>query len=158
MEENKRRTTGWLLMVTGGVLILGLTLWPTAGAPDQEMSFWCILCGSRALADTLLNVLLFMPFGAGIGLLRGVWWALAASTALSGSIEFAQTFLSGRFSVFDDILANSPRRPWGPPSSAPGSDSGCVSGSFPSLEIARQGARPNSLEPWRTQPSGPMFA
>jgi hypothetical protein len=104
---NRRTRTGWLLAVTGGAFVLSLTLWPTSGAAGQEMSFWCILCGSRALADTLLNILLFAPFGAGIGLLRGVWWALAASAALSGSIEFAQTFLPGRFSVFDDILANS---------------------------------------------------
>lgn len=86
---------------------MSLTLRPTPGAPNQEISFWCVLCGSRELADTLLNVLLFIPFGAGVGLIRGVWWALATSIALSGSIECAQTFLPGRFSVFDDILANS---------------------------------------------------
>jgi len=105
--ERRNERMGWPLALTGSALVLGLTLWPTSGAPVQEMSFWCVLCGSRDLADALLNVLLFTPFGAGVGLLRGAGWALAGSFALSGSVEFAQTFLPGRFSTLGDLLANS---------------------------------------------------
>ena len=105
-EVEGRRRTGWLLALVGGGLILSLTLWPATVDSQEQIPFWCILCGSRDLADAFLNVLLFMPFGAGLALLRGPWLALVGSGALSGSVEFAQTFLPGRFSTLGDLLVN----------------------------------------------------
>ena len=101
-----RSRAGWFLALAGGGLILSLTLWPTGVDSLEEIPFWCVLCGSRDLADAFLNVLLFTPFGAGLALVRGPWLALAGSGALSGSVELAQTFLPGRFPSLGDLLMN----------------------------------------------------
>jgi len=87
--------------------VVSLTLWPSSGVPQREIGFWCLLCGSRDLADGFLNLLLFVPFGAGVGLLAGPWSALLSSVALSGFVELAQTSLPGRYSTVGDLVANS---------------------------------------------------
>lgn len=52
-----KRFRGLLLAGAGAILILSLTLWPSSGDAQQELSFWCLLCGSRDAADGLLNLL-----------------------------------------------------------------------------------------------------
>jgi hypothetical protein len=88
-------------------LILGLTLWPSAGQTERELDFWCFLCGSRGVADGLLNLFLFAPLGSGLYLLKGPFLALGGSTLLSSLVELIQTGLPGRFSTMGDLVFNS---------------------------------------------------
>jgi hypothetical protein len=69
----------------------------------------CIWCGHFALADAILNVLLFTPLGFLLGLRRHavplrVWGGL---TMLAVLIEVTQILLPGRFPTVSDVLANS---------------------------------------------------
>jgi hypothetical protein len=76
------------------------------GAPSETLSFWCVLCGDRGLADAVLNVGLFAPFGAGLALANGAGFAWGASAVLSGLIESVQFLLPQRFSTLGDVLFN----------------------------------------------------
>jgi len=73
---------------------------------------WAKAAGTR---DAILNVLLFMPFGFGLaGLLRRrglsrfttAAISLLAGALLSYSVEFAQFFIPGRDSGWEDIFTN----------------------------------------------------
>jgi hypothetical protein len=101
------RERGWIIAGVSLALILTVTLWPASGDALQELRFWCVLCGSRDLADGFLNLLLFVPFGAGLGLIGGPWLAFAGSLAVSGLVELAQTSIAGRFPTLGDLVANS---------------------------------------------------
>jgi len=102
-----RPRNGYMIAGAGSALILASTLWPSSGDAPRELSFWCLLCGSRDTADSLVNILLFLPFGAGLAIVRGLSLAVGGSFALSGAVELIQTTLPGRFSTLGDILFNS---------------------------------------------------
>jgi hypothetical protein len=83
-----------------------VTLTPTAGA--EQISFWCLKCGERPAVDLLLNILLFVPLGTGLGLYgirfrRAVFLALLC-TCLVEALQFF--VVPGRYASFRDILAN----------------------------------------------------
>lgn len=86
--------------------VLALTLVPTSG-PDSGVFHWCLRCGDAGLSDFLSNILLFVPFAAGVR-----WWSgsarrtVAAALLLSAGIELAQIFIPGRESSLGDIVAN----------------------------------------------------
>lgn len=100
-----QRTADWLVSVAV-VAILGATLFPIAG---EEPGGWvpCLVCGDRGIADVLLNVILFVPFGAALALQK---WptdrCVLAAALLSASIEFAQVYIPGRDSSLGDVLSN----------------------------------------------------
>ena len=110
-----------------------LTLLP--GEPGEGDLFTgptlCILCGPTPLADAILNIFLFLPFGWVVGRLTDVrspgivGWdgdrrreastaspgrtirnAVLWSAAISIFIETVQMFLPGRFSTAADVLSN----------------------------------------------------
>lgn len=95
-------------LVFGAALgVLVLTLFPTGhlGSPGL---FDCLICGERGFADAILNVLLFLPLGAAIALLRTrMDRAILACAMLSASIELAQFFIPGRDASLGDLLFNS---------------------------------------------------
>ncbi|AZS37741.1 hypothetical protein CVS47_02387 [Microbacterium lemovicicum] len=67
------------------------------------------LAGLPSLSvDTVLNALLFVPFGAAVALLLGRWWLLAipAGFGLSAAVEFAQEGIPGRVPDLADVLWN----------------------------------------------------
>ena len=72
-------------------------------------SMLCLVCGPLGGADVIQNILLFLPLGTGLGMMRvsgprGM--ALIAATTVS--VELLQaTVLGGRFASLGDILANS---------------------------------------------------
>ena len=86
--------------------ILAVTLFPSGGEKDEPM-LRCLVCGERGVADVILNVLLFMPFGAALSLagvrLRRICLDAAV---LSAVIELAQLFIPGRDSSLSDVLSN----------------------------------------------------
>jgi VanZ family protein len=85
--------------------VLAATLVPMPVRPDAVTT--CVLCGDRAVADALLNLLLLLPFGATLG------WAGAGAAAVAAAgfgvsllIEVAQLWIPGRFSSAADVVMN----------------------------------------------------
>ena len=86
--------------------ILTATLWPL---PSREAGGWlgCIVCGNRGAADVLLNVFLFVPFGAALALeRRSISQCALFGALLSAVIEVAQLYIPGRDSSIGDVLSN----------------------------------------------------
>jgi hypothetical protein len=88
------------------LVILGATLFPTS---SEEPGGWisCLVCGDRGFAGVLLNVILFVLFGAALALrpwLAGR--AVLAAALLSATIEVAQLYTPGRDSSLRDIVVN----------------------------------------------------
>lgn len=87
------------------LVVLIVTLQPQP-VGETERLVGCIVCGRRGLADALLNVVLFVPFGA---LFATRWRALTtilAAAALTIAIEAAQLVVPGRDASAGDILFN----------------------------------------------------
>ena len=89
-------------------LVLFLTLFPEPSSEGSKAG-GCFWCGHYALADAILNLLLFLPIGFLLGLRHKgshvrTW---AGLTALAVLIEVAQLFIPGRFATLSDILMNS---------------------------------------------------
>ncbi len=101
-----RTRTGLLFSGIGAIAVLGLTLWPWTKPVAPGAQEWCFLCGEKAIADAILNLFLFGPFGFGIGLLRGTASALVGSFSLSALVEITQTGLSGRYPSLSDLVIN----------------------------------------------------
>lgn len=102
---------GRTLHVVAVVLAVGaiavLTLRPGPGSTVGWLSF-CIVCGSLAGRDIVLNVLLFAPLGAALRWARvRRFRALAGGWALSVLVEALQaTVIPGRDSTVGDIVFN----------------------------------------------------
>jgi hypothetical protein len=103
-EQGPGRTARVVLLLVLAV-ILAVTLMPMRNVPTQPLSD-CIICGSRGLADAILNTAMFAPLGF---LLAGRWRAavaLAAAAALTLSVELAQTVIPGRDPSAGDVVFN----------------------------------------------------
>lgn len=88
------------------IAVAVLTLTPEPGT--ARLSFWCLKCGDQPATDLASNILLFIPFGVGLGL-YGVRLRRAAFLALACTclIETLQFFVvPGRYASLRDILAN----------------------------------------------------
>src|SRR2546430_13460067 len=95
------------LFLTGVLAVIAMaTLRPLPGQPTMLLTT-CIACGDHGVADFHLNVLLFVPLGAALGLVgkrvprAALWGAL-----LSIAIEVAQLYTPGRDSSIGDVIAN----------------------------------------------------
>jgi hypothetical protein len=86
--------------------VAALTLDPGSSVSESG-DVLCLFCGDRAIADAILNVILYLPVGAslaGIGLPpRRV---VLVGAALSAGIEFVQIALPGRDASIGDLLTN----------------------------------------------------
>jgi len=88
------------------LLLLVLTLAPSRSGTIDFREF-CLICGERGMADTLLNIALFMPLGLVLGArIRSSVRAYTLAVAISTGIEFAQVFIPGRDSSIADIVFN----------------------------------------------------
>jgi hypothetical protein len=95
------------LAVTAAVLIiLLLTLLPSGSGPSLPFSFQ--LGGERRwLADGILNLCLFVPFGVALGWnSRSTWMVILCGFLLSTAIELSQIFVPGRDPALSDIVFN----------------------------------------------------
>ena len=96
----------WIYAALGVVLVATLTPQPALGVrPD----FFAPLQPNRisALRDVVQNILLYLPFGALLGL-RGVSWGRVAGMALpvALTIELLQLVVPGRDPIAVDVLSN----------------------------------------------------
>lgn len=104
------RRAGRVLVVLALAWIAAMTL-----VPQPEMrgvvastSPWCLVCGDTGLVDTILNVILFVPYGAALRLAGVSWRRLAVTLALTTiSIELLQMkVVAGRDASLGDVLTN----------------------------------------------------
>ena len=103
-----RRAWGAAAAVTGAV-ILAATLTPGDAHLLEPTPLTCLVCGSRGMVDVVLNVLLFLPFGAAVGGLFGrARPALLTGLTLSLGVEAAQLLLvPARDASLSDLVFNS---------------------------------------------------
>lgn len=99
-------SVGWTLL--SAAVVLMATLSPVAGGDGRGSVSCFLVCGDRMGADILANILLFLPLGIGLGLLRLQPHAVfLVGLIVSGSIELAQIDLvSGRDANPVDVIAN----------------------------------------------------
>jgi hypothetical protein len=104
------RRLGTARAAAGLLAILALTLFPNprqAQVADHTPTL-CLVCGEAGAVDVTLNLLLFMPFAAGLALLGWPWRRIVAVGALlSLGVETAQYLLrTGRDASLSDVLTN----------------------------------------------------
>ena len=86
-------------------LIAAATLLP--GEPTVSTPSICLICGDRGVADALLNLTLFAPFGAVLAFVRvRPWRIVLAGFALSALVELFQLYIPGRDPSFGDFVFN----------------------------------------------------
>jgi len=108
--SRRQRQIGYRIAFAGLTLIAALTLLPEPeeAARAAATPVTCILCGDLGTVDFLLNVLLFIPLGAGL-LLAGFSWRRTVVLAgiLTCLIELLQMgVIAGRDASLGDVLAN----------------------------------------------------
>jgi hypothetical protein len=107
----RQRHFGATLVTCGLAFIGAMTLLPhpEEAARSAATPITCIVCGEVGTVDVILNVLLFVPFGLGLGLARFSWRrALVLGAALSFGIELLQMkVIAGRDASLGDLLTNS---------------------------------------------------
>lgn len=115
------KTNGpFVLLVLGAAAVVAATLLPGNGIEWAESipPRWCLRCGGLWLTDGISNVLLFMPFGAGVYMLaRAQRLSCLAALALSAAAGFALSlfvetsqalgFPPARSAALADVVANS---------------------------------------------------
>jgi hypothetical protein len=101
-----RTRLGALILSVGLIAVLLATLVP-GGSDETSSTFACVFCGERALADLLVNVILFTPVGIGVALAgAGLRRAVLAGLVLSALVEVIQLVLPGRDASLGDVIAN----------------------------------------------------
>jgi hypothetical protein len=87
-----------------------VTLFPTPAQSDTaaSTSIWCLVCGDLGMVDVTLNLLLFIPLGAGLGLLGTRWFrALLVIGLTTLTIEILQlSVVVGRDASLSDLVTN----------------------------------------------------
>src|SRR5450432_3811762 len=102
-----QKSFGKAAWIAGLLFIAALTLTPQFAATKSPPSL-CVLCGERAGLDTVLNVLLFIPFGFGMrlaGMSRRRAFAIGLVTTIT--VELLQLVIPGRDTSLGDIITNS---------------------------------------------------
>ncbi len=105
-----QRKVGLLALAAGATLVALLTLLPHPGQEELVRATppTCLVCGELGGVDVILNILLFVPFGLGLGLL-GLPWPVAAAAGLgaSGLVEVLQMkVVAGRDASLSDLITN----------------------------------------------------
>ncbi|MEO6447550.1 MAG: VanZ family protein [Gemmatimonadaceae bacterium] len=90
------------------MLIAGATLYPVPPLLTP-LPMFCLACGDLGGVDVVLNVLLFLPFGAALVWAGGSWRrAVVGAVLVSLTIEFLQlAIIPGRDASVSDLLTNS---------------------------------------------------
>lgn len=106
-SPSRRGNVAGITILSLSLLCVALiTLSPTS--ETASLPFLCFRCGAHAGVDVLLNILLFVPVGVGLGLLRvRARWALLFTISATLTVEVLQFgFIAGRFASVRDIVMN----------------------------------------------------
>jgi hypothetical protein len=106
-SARRTRAAGRIIVIVAALAIALATLLPSEESQSSGAPV-CVFCGAFDARDVVSNVLLFVPFGLGIGLLvdrsRTAVVVVLATTML---VELAQfQFIGGRDASLGDVLAN----------------------------------------------------
>jgi hypothetical protein len=110
MRPPTSRTAGFAL-AAAGLLVIARAALTSSGDPNGlalATPLWCIVCGDGGGADIVANLLLFLPFAAGLRL-AGISWrrTVLVSAALSLTVELLQLVaIPGRDASLSDLLTN----------------------------------------------------
>lgn len=105
-----RRALGVAVAALGCAAIAALTLTPRpeAQALAAETPISCLICGRFGVVDVILNILLFLPLGAGLRLAglssRSLIAAVLATTVAVEALQFS--FIPGRDPSLSDVITN----------------------------------------------------
>ena len=101
-----RRIAALALIVLGAAIIAVATLTPSGD--DQIPAQFCLVCGELGGVDVVLNILLYLPLGFGLGLWGARRWAAAIGMcAASIVIELLQlSVIPGRDGSIGDVVTN----------------------------------------------------
>ncbi len=104
----KERQIALALAALGALAIVALTAIPSSGMEAEDVTPWCIACGYLGGVDFALNVLLYVPFGLGLGAMRfRMRSAMAAVFVTSLAVELLQIgVINGRDATLGDLMAN----------------------------------------------------
>ena len=103
--ESGRIRIARILVVASLIVIGALTLYPVSNTGTS--GWYCILCGARATADMILNIILFAPLGVALALLRIPFKkVLLVALLISGLVESAQVLIPGRDASIGDLISN----------------------------------------------------
>ena len=105
-----QRRIGLTLALGGFLFVAWATLIPTSDPNGLTLltPIWCLVCGDHGGADIAANLLLFLPFAAGLRL-TGVSWrrTVLVSAAISFTVESLQlVVIPGRDASLSDLLTN----------------------------------------------------
>ena len=106
----RRVSLGTWITVLGLLAIVVATMTPSAGRGSDGPP-WCMSCPlftERAGVDLVLNVLLYVPIGVGLALLRrGPGHVAAIAAVIAAVIETLQvSVIPGRFASLADVITN----------------------------------------------------
>ncbi len=106
--ETRSALPGVAVGLVAAVILFG-TLLP-AGPPGEEPTMWCgtsVICGTRGMADAVVNIFLFLPFGAALRTwLRSTSRSVVVAVLFSMAIETTQLFVPGRMTSVGDVIFN----------------------------------------------------
>jgi len=108
-----RRAALFLLLYLAAILYLSLYPWRFVPYRGTRTFYWVPLVSRGVVLDAFLNVVFYMPLGAAgfLSIRRkgavAVAAALAFGTLVSFTVEWAQLYIPGRFSSWNDLLCNS---------------------------------------------------
>ncbi len=105
-----RRRIGWFSTSAGFLVIAATTLVPIPrqAAASRATPIWCLVCGDYGGVDVLNNLLLFIPFAAGLRLLgRRTRTVVVVGGLVSLVVESLQlSIIPGRDAAFSDLVTN----------------------------------------------------
>src|SRR5437868_11115542 len=84
-HSTRRATLSGRLLTTAAAACIGVATLVPAGGPSPPFRPFCVGCGELSGTDIVLNVLLFLPLGVGLGLL-GVRRRTAISVMVAATL------------------------------------------------------------------------
>ncbi|MEO8200743.1 MAG: VanZ family protein [Gemmatimonadota bacterium] len=101
---------GLVIAILGWGFIAAMTLYPTpeSAKTNATISIWCLVCGDLGVVDVILNCILFIPLGVGLGWC-GIsrWRAILLIAGTTFAVELLQLrIITGRDASLSDLLTN----------------------------------------------------
>lgn len=104
---SSRRPVLFSLLAAWVAVTVALTMMPSGYAPPPTLGrFLCVACGTRDVADIILNWMLFLPGGALVATAMGGRRTVALTICFTVAIEALQIGVPGRYPALQDLIFN----------------------------------------------------